>query len=659
MSLASIRVSTPTVLLSIVCLSLLAYLGLSQHRNVRTFDDDDSNSAALPFRLRMTHSQNALPAHARGGDSGVTDPEMDEGEEADERDMVPSDDDAAREAPSSSRRRSSAGAESSGSCDHSAYMLKSDVAELLRKFRISMTEKIRAAVDDEPAASPAADTAAFDAPRAHKTQAQSKSKKKSTTQQTSSEGESSGGSAGAEAAKATSGGSSSNAATAAASDQPWNNPLKPVNAWVLERGVAHLFDWTWLRNGAYTRHLQKLSTLSKNSHFSPSGMAVVNDARDYLSKNADVGVIVDDFPQLPNPVPHPLPRTASTISWNEMCGRLNIASQWLACKISPEQLSTAMPYTTRFVNVAVYNGFVDSGSCHEAVPGTLFSNRATFHFQRWTNNGCHNGPIGGTRGSIVEHDEVADSLGTYASAFGHFPNQQMPRLLRMLATASNTTKALVAQGGIADALMDLLVERKVITPDRIVRWQGGGQTHFGRVVYRSEAWPYLDGEKYGNYLHDRTDMELMHRVFIDDLPDAQRTSVVIVKRDGGRAIENHNGVVQAAEDLKTEWMKVEIFEAKGGLRDHMEMFKRARVVIAPHGAGLINLMWCKPGTHIVEVGYHTGMTLPSMYYEMASHSGHVYWLVSGRGDYASKIHVDIAEMRDVMKQIFEEIPPPA
>ena len=40
------------------------------------------------------------------------------------------------------------------------------------------------------------------------------------------------------------------------------------------------------------------------------------------------------------------------------------------------------------------------------------------------------------------------------------------------------------------------------------------------------------------------------------------------------------------------------------LQQQIEVMRRAKAVIAPHGAGLTNLVWCRPGTKIVELfGY--------------------------------------------------------
>jgi capsular polysaccharide biosynthesis protein len=48
---------------------------------------------------------------------------------------------------------------------------------------------------------------------------------------------------------------------------------------------------------------------------------------------------------------------------------------------------------------------------------------------------------------------------------------------------------------------------------------------------------------------------------------------------------------------------VKVFDASGPFRTHIEQFAAAAVVIAPHGAGLANLVFCAPGTTVIELGY--------------------------------------------------------
>ncbi|CAF3433148.1 unnamed protein product, partial [Rotaria sp. Silwood2] len=216
--------------------------------------------------------------------------------------------------------------------------------------------------------------------------------------------------------------------------------------------------------------------------------------------------------------------------------------------------------------------------------------------------------------------ELVDSIGTYLEAPGHFGPQQLPRLLRLLATTPETAKVLVASGGVADSLTDVLIERGVVTRNRIVQFDKRKHPyHFANIVYRSESWPYLRGKENAVCIHDRTDMQLVHQVLAGDVlpPTDKRDRFILIKRKNGhaRSIIEHPDMVSFISSTLNKSkvplnLQLEIFEAKGHIRDHIALFRRARVIVGPHGAGMMNVLWASPGTHVVEVGYTTGMTFP-------------------------------------------------
>jgi hypothetical protein len=61
----------------------------------------------------------------------------------------------------------------------------------------------------------------------------------------------------------------------------------------------------------------------------------------------------------------------------------------------------------------------------------------------------------------------------------------------------------------------------------------------------------------------------------------------------------------------------------------IQIFNSAEVVIAPHGAGLSNLIFCNPGTKVIEI-FHPNWMLPSFW--MISHYMNLdYYFLLGKG----------------------------
>jgi len=434
--------------------------------------------------------------------------------------------------------------------------------------------------------------------------------------------------------------------------------------WVKRYNVSHLFDWTWHKNGDFQRCRTPTTQLPQSFACRAESTTVVNDALDYFRSHSDEGCIVDNVACLPSPIPHPLPRARSL---SDTCSSLHIDHEWVFCSKAQSKLDKWLSANRRFVTIAVFNAFVDPGYCHPDVPGTVFTERATFHLQRWTGNRCGNDAISSIPRieDKYRHTELIDSIGNYLQAPGHFGPQQLPRLLRLLATVPTTAKVLVAKGGIADAFIDILVERGIVTRDRIVQFDRDTRpNHFANIVYRSESWPFLRGNGSSYYVHDKTDMQLVHRVMTGDtlpLIDKQDRIILIKRKDGHpRSIVEHSDMAAFMASVLNKSklsskLHIEIFEAQGHLRDHIALFRRARVIVAPHGAGMMNVLWSSPGTHVVEVGYDTGMTFPEMYAVMSLHLEHHYWVCKGHGDYSAPIHVDIDDFTYIFNKIIHEL----
>jgi len=63
--------------------------------------------------------------------------------------------------------------------------------------------------------------------------------------------------------------------------------------------------------------------------------------------------------------------------------------------------------------------------------------------------------------------------------------------------------------------------------------------------------------------------------------------------------------------------------------EQIELFSRAKVIIAPHGAGLVNLVFCKPGTKVIELFAPNYM--PSYYWMISNHVQLDYYYLVNKG----------------------------
>ena len=72
-------------------------------------------------------------------------------------------------------------------------------------------------------------------------------------------------------------------------------------------------------------------------------------------------------------------------------------------------------------------------------------------------------------------------------------------------------------------------------------------------------------------------------------PPADPRDIVVVKRSRRRELAQHDELLAALTAQFPEY-RVRVFLAEGHVRDHAQMFYNAAAIIAPHGAGLRNIM---------------------------------------------------------------------
>jgi hypothetical protein len=97
----------------------------------------------------------------------------------------------------------------------------------------------------------------------------------------------------------------------------------------------------------------------------------------------------------------------------------------------------------------------------------------------------------------------------------------------------------------------------------------------------------------------------------------------------------------------------------------VKLMQETAVLVAPHGAGLTNMMFCHPHTHVVEMA-DLGFPNPN-FYALAAAMGHNYWLVraESRGDVhplEKDLWVDPRELSEILPRLVmaaaEDVPVP-
>ena len=124
---------------------------------------------------------------------------------------------------------------------------------------------------------------------------------------------------------------------------------------------------------------------------------------------------------------------------------------------------------------------------------------------------------------------------------------------------------------------------------------------------------------HGSLSRVKTDF-LFRRLTAHVGPWAGPAQRIFISRRGPRSIVNEREVLRSLQPLGFERLRLEGMP----LAEQIAVFSRAECVVGPHGAGLTNLTFCRPGTKVVEIG--TPYRPWACFYEIAHHRGLDYHL---------------------------------
>ena len=137
--------------------------------------------------------------------------------------------------------------------------------------------------------------------------------------------------------------------------------------------------------------------------------------------------------------------------------------------------------------------------------------------------------------------------------------------------------------------------------------------------------------------------------------DKTWNSVVLIKRSYSRRFNQQMQVENIVQNLTAKYeFRFELFpdNPPPSIEDTMLIFYRARVIIGPHGAGLSNMLFSRPGTTVIEVICNP----PNVCYLLASYYlGHKYFGLPSLNGCDGGMDVNLQEMEKVLEQILFEI----
>lgn len=173
-----------------------------------------------------------------------------------------------------------------------------------------------------------------------------------------------------------------------------------------------------------------------------------------------------------------------------------------------------------------------------------------------------------------------------------------------------------------------------------------------------------------------TDAKVALRAPGDAVGNCVVEALIVSREDAeSRAVRNHDSLVAtvhaalAHDRLRECAVHTRVFVGRDhGVASTEHIWRRADVVVAPHGAALAWMLFMRPGTHVIELGYHSGsgtnrrrnhdaalgaahgMPWPAPYYWVVALSANVHLYASmAQGSYGGAMTANLTDVAHLVR----------
>lgn len=121
-------------------------------------------------------------------------------------------------------------------------------------------------------------------------------------------------------------------------------------------------------------------------------------------------------------------------------------------------------------------------------------------------------------------------------------------------------------------------------------------------------------------------LQSVRKAFSDSVTDKPQRRIYISRaRAARRKLLNEKDVWPLLEEMGFE----KVFMEELNFSEQVKLMQQSDIVVAPHGAAITNVLFCQPGTHVVEIA---DLSFPNPnFYALASAMGHHYWILNAEG----------------------------
>ena len=175
-----------------------------------------------------------------------------------------------------------------------------------------------------------------------------------------------------------------------------------------------------------------------------------------------------------------------------------------------------------------------------------------------------------------------------------------------------------------------------------------------RYSVRGERWLVGNAER-SFFFPSQADIALLKKhLFQPPTPRPDAPARIYISRAGRRRVLNETALMA----MLVRYGFTLIEDKPRSLSEQMALYGQASFIVGPHGASFANMLWCQPGTQLVELFAPT--YYPKYYWYLAQVLGVGYWAhsagwlgVDSQGDVDADLLVDVAALEGQLVRLLE------
>lgn len=390
-----------------------------------------------------------------------------------------------------------------------------------------------------------------------------------------------------------------------------------IPPWVNQYEIMSLFNFYWLQNGAYLWHTRRILDLKQNSKNLKRSFSQMfsesydqNDVHNYLHEHPEYGIIIDTASDPVRPLLPSLPR--ASLPWQELCEHY----RWLNNRYKDNirmQILSPFPFKP-LITYALYDITIDT-----------YNQSKHLKFLK-----------------KIHYDEIVYIFNSQRQMTNktYFVKQILPRIIRLLALVPEKAVILLpylkSQVYVKEYI-DILLEREIITDKNRFIDYDPNEIYHANVLYSTSS--------------PRSDLIMLNQVLAYNESSLQRKFILLIRNN----FDDHSyfEMIQTIDQFELpegyDYLRIQEYEEESdNLNQTSYLFRHARIIIGMHTDILSHIVWCLPGTHIIEV---VKETMTTDYYEMSLQLKLNYWLAMT----TTKNQIDIVHFRNLMMKVFTDI----